>query len=320
MLFSSCEGDGQRQVLHKASGLPGEIMLVISQSHWKGAVGDSVRAELMKPFPMILQLEPTFQLIFKNPKSFSAVDRYHRNIIIVETGQDVEPGARQITDRWARGQKIYTLKAKTDEELISLWSEYSKSISKDIRTLDRERIAAYVKTIFQYEAKANLKENMGLELTMHSDFKEMKIGSQASSFLKERVQYVGGQPHDVKQGLVVYTYPYDQDSLLTPKNLNTKRNNVLGRYVKSVNHAPMTVEMRLPPTYTRVSHDSLYAIEGRGLWRMEDPIQGGTFVSLTVVDEKKGRVVTVDGYVYSPRFDKRPLLLEIEALIYSLDL
>ena len=113
-------------------------------------------------------------------------------------------------------------------------------------------------------------------------------------------------------------FHYQDILYITSKN--AKRNNVVGRLVQSVNYAPMTVEMRLPPTYTRVAHDSLYAIEGRGLWRMEDPIQGGTFVSLTVVDEENGRVVTVDGYVYSPQFDKRPLLLEIEALIYSLRL
>lgn len=295
-------------------------MLVISQDHWNGTVGDSIRAELIKPFPMILQLEPTFNVIFKSRKEFSATNRYHRNIIMVETGQDVEPEARQVTDRWALGQKIYTLQAKTDEELLALWDEYSESISKDIRTQDRKRIAAYVETVVNYDAKARLKETMDLELTMHRDFKERKIGSNASSFLKERVQYLSGRPHEVKQGLVVYTYPYDQDSLLTPENLNAKRNNVLGRLVQSANNAPMTVEMRLPPTYTRVAHDSLYAIEGRGLWRMDDPIQGGTFVSLTVVDEEKGRVVTVDGYVYSPQFDKRPLLLEIEAFIYSLDI
>ena len=239
-------------------------------------------------------------------------------IIITEIGPDVESGARQVLDRWARGQKIYTIKAKDRQEFISIWKEYAASISSDIRKLDRDRIASYVSTVVNFEANGALKETMDLQINMHRDFQAVKISAEVSSFLKERVQYLSGRPHEVKQGIVVYTYPYDRDSLLTPDNLNMKRDEVLGHLVQSVNDAPMRIEMRLPPTYIRVSHDSLYAIEGRGLWRMDDPIQGGTFVSLTVIDEKKGRVVTVDGYVYSPQFDKRPLLLEIEALIHSL--
>ena len=269
---------------------------------------------------MILQLEPTFNVIFKSPGEFNAIDRYHRNIIIAEIGPNVEPGARQVEDRWARGQKIYTFKAKDEDGFISLWNEYAESVTNDIRKLDRDRLAAYISTVVNFEAKAKLRETMDLEITMYSDFKEVKSGRNASSFLKERVQYLSGKPHEVKQGIVVYSYPYDRDSLLTPDNLNSKRDNVLGRLIKSKYNAPMKVETRLPPTYARVAHDSLYAIEGRGLWRMDSPIQGGTFISLTVVDEKKGRVVTVDGYVYSPQFDKRPLLLEIESLIYSLEL
>ncbi len=318
VVFTSCQESEERQVLNKASGLPGEIMLVITADHWNGMVGDSIKAGLMKPFPMILQLEPTFQVVFREPSDFSAIDRYHRNIIITEIGPDVEPGARQSTDRWARGQKIYTLKARDKDEFIALWGEYVESITTDIRKLDRERIADYVASVANFKANGELRENMDLEVNMHRDFNTIKLGADASSFLKERVQYLSGQPHEVKQGIVVYTYPYDRDSLLTPEKLNAKRDSVLGRMVQSVNDAPMRIETRLPPEYVRVAHDSLYAIEGRGLWRMDDPIQGGTFVSLTVVDEKNGRVVTVDGYVYSPQFDKRPLLLEMEAIIHSL--
>jgi hypothetical protein len=37
-----------------------------------------------------------------------------------------------------------------------------------------------------------------------------------------------------------------------------------------------------------------------------------------VVDEQHNRVVTVDGYVYNPGRDKRDLVRQIEALLYTL--
>jgi len=63
-----------------------------------------------------------------------------------------------------------------------------------------------------------------------------------------------------------------------------------------------------------------YTVEVRGLWRVEGDFMGGPFVSLTTVDEARNRVVTVEGYVFAPRYNKRNYLREVEAVVYSLDI
>ena len=80
----------------------------------------------------------------------------------------------------------------------------------------------------------------------------------------------------------------------------------------------MNVETLLPPEYKQIGFSGQYAIEGRGLWKFQTPIMGGPYISLTVVDEKKGRVITVDGYAFAPKFDKKDFMLDIEAIVYSL--
>ena len=57
----------------------------------------------------------------------------------------------------------------------------------------------------------------------------------------------------------------------------------------------------------------------RGLWKVQNDFMGGPFVSLTVLDPSKKRVVTVEGNVYAPKNNKRNYIRQLEAMIYSLE-
>jgi hypothetical protein len=50
---------------------------------------------------------------------------------------------------------------------------------------------------------------------------------------------------------------------------------------------------------------------------MENALMGGPFMSLTMYDEKRDRIVTVDGYVFAPYFRKMEYMREVEAILRS---
>lgn len=79
----------------------------------------------------------------------------------------------------------------------------------------------------------------------------------------------------------------------------------------------MTTEYRLQPRYEEVSFRGRFAAKMRGLWKMEGDFMGGPWTSLAWVDEARGQLVTVDGYVYAPYFGKREYLREVEAMVRS---
>jgi hypothetical protein len=60
-----------------------------------------------------------------------------------------------------------------------------------------------------------------------------------------------------------------------------------------------------------------YAIELRGLWDVENDFMGGPYVSYTFADNESEYIITVFGYVYNPNKDKRNLLRQVEAILYS---
>ena len=81
----------------------------------------------------------------------------------------------------------------------------------------------------------------------------------------------------------------------------------------------MTTEMKVPQDFTLLKYNGNDACEMRGLWKMEIDSTGGPFVSLSVLDDRHGRIVTVEGYVYAPKQNNRNYLRQVEAMIYSLE-
>jgi hypothetical protein len=69
-----------------------------------------------------------------------------------------------------------------------------------------------------------------------------------------------------------------------------------------------------------LKNNNMDVIEVRGLWDLENGFMGGPFISHSVYDAKRNRIITVDGYIYHPNLKKRVKLKQIEAIIYSMEI
>ena len=47
---------------------------------------------------------------------------------------------------------------------------------------------------------------------------------------------------------------------------------------------------------------------------------GGPFISHTRLDELHNRLITIEGFVFAPGRDKRNLLRQVEAMVYSVQM
>ncbi|HSJ69829.1 MAG TPA: DUF4837 family protein, partial [Anditalea sp.] len=61
-------------------------------------------------------------------------------------------------------------------------------------------------------------------------------------------------------------------------------------------------------------------VEMRGSWRTNNMSMGGSFLSYTVVDEERGKIYYMEGFVYYPSEAHREPLREIEAILLATDL
>ena len=63
-----------------------------------------------------------------------------------------------------------------------------------------------------------------------------------------------------------------------------------------------------------------YAVETRGLWKMQNDFMGGPFLSYTFINRATNKVITLDGYIYHPNEDKMAYIRQLEAIFFGLQI
>jgi hypothetical protein len=124
---------------------------------------------------------------------------------------------------------------------------------------------------------------------------------------------------EISQGIIVYTFPYVSDSTFTENYLVAKNDSMLEINIPGPTEGSyMAVEKQINQVLHIFDHNKNYAVEMRGLWRLENDFMGGPYIALAELDASNERIVVAFGYVYAPNKDKRNLLQQVEAMIYSL--
>jgi hypothetical protein len=60
-----------------------------------------------------------------------------------------------------------------------------------------------------------------------------------------------------------------------------------------------------------------FSIELRGLWVTNNHTMGGPFVSYSLVDQQRGLIYYIEGFAYNPGRNKREMLRELEAVLWT---
>lgn len=320
VLFSACESAEHYKLA--SSGVSGEVILVMEDRDWKSNLGEVVRSYLEKPQDGLPQPEYQFNLGQYSHKNFSNVIRYHRNIILFEQNEEwITPQIEFLQNVYATNQVVIKLMASNPEDLAALFKDESERIISLINRRERERLNDRHLAHAQRSVMDSLRIKHHINLTIPED---CMLAEDRGDFIwikRDRIRYVGGEAHDVDQGILVYTYPYVDDSTFTLDYLLDKRDSVLRVNVPGPSEGSYMATERdsmFFPVKRELELNDKFMFEIRGMYRTENDYYGGPFISLTQFDEKRGRIVTVDCYVFAPKFHKREYLREMEAVCYSL--
>ena len=121
------------------------------------------------------------------------------------------------------------------------------------------------------------------------------------------------------QGMIIYSYDFVDTMSFDRSRILSFRNSMTQEYIPGPTEGSYMVvaEEYSPIISKRTEFDKKFAIETRGLWRLEGDFMGGPFVNYTFVDEKTNKVITIDSYVYAPNAPKRDLMIQMEAIAHS---
>ncbi len=312
-LFSGCSGDGS-SLMKSVTGKPGETVVVLEKGFWVGDVGDTILHYLSQPQLCLPQEEPILNVVNVPPEAFKTFETT-RNIILTRILPSItEPSVSVKYNVWARPQVVVIVQAADESAFMKIFAEKSDLIITEILGAEKKRLMAmYSQNKFKEQAISDTLikyHNFNLNIPKGYD-----IVKDTSNFI-----WIRYESPLTSQGVFAYWYPYDSDSSFVTGKLIHKRDSILRHNVPgSVIGSYMATEKRFIIAQT-FKHNGNYSVEIRGLWKVEGDFMGGPFVSLSTLDLAGKRVLTVEGYVYSPKYNKRDYLRQVEAMVYSVSL
>lgn len=313
---NSCsDGDG-----NNTSNLPASVgslheILVVSNvdtfansSHGKALI-DVFEVEMLG----LAISEKDFVLADVPEKAFNSVLQKHSKILLLNP-KDLtvnKPNYQIIRNKWAKEQFIVRLNAANNEDLIKLIKTKGAEIKELYHEFEIQREAQRNWSKVNENFVSVLKKDFGVKMAVPKRF---RLATQNEDFLWFR-----SETPTTSEGIMVYKETYTNDSTFTYDYIVNRRNEITKKHIPGpAEGSYMAVNTIFPKTQKTISIDGAYAVETRGLWKVENYFMGGSFISYTIYNEKRNEIITIEGFVHAPNEDKRVFMIDFEGILRSL--
>lgn len=296
-----------------SQGAPYELIIVSDQPQWEGALGDTLRSIFTAPIPYLQQREPLYDILRVTNQGFKKLVTKHRNIFKTVIDPSIEtPQIALQYDLNATPQIVLTLQGASEEAITQYVSENREKVIESLERAERERAIKYGEEFNVKSLEALIEKKFNFEMKIPKGY---NLRAEGDDYLWISYEYP-----TASQGLIIYSYPANQGmASLRPEKLIEARNRFTAKIPGPADGSYMTTFAEYTPDSKFYDLDGRIWCELRGLWEVEGDFMGGPFVSYSTYDEEHDQVVTIDGYVYSPKLGKRNFIRGIEHLIYNVE-
>lgn len=299
--------------LPSVSGNKYEILVVMDLPQWKAPAGRSLVALLDSDIEGLPQPEPNMKINRCNRIDFNDMLKPARNILLTQISNKVsKPKVIYTTNKWAQPQSIVYIQTPNDSAFVSTIKTYGANILDFFLRTERERQIEFNKTMINANAKKEIEKKFGIQIDITTGINK--------SIKKKDFYWITNDNANVRQDIVIYSYPYTDRKMFTKEYILAKRDSIMKENLPGeFDGSYMGTEYKYyPPTFKVVSVNKEYCAEVRGLWKMKNgSAMGGPFVSHTRLDEINHRVITIEGFVFAPGAKKGNPMRQLEAIIYS---
>jgi len=301
-----------------AGGKPYEMIVSVEDPAWNSEVRDTIEAIFQAPVEMINQYEPMYDVRRVKQSSMKDLIIRHRNILII----DIDPRLTEAksvaqVDPYASPQLIITVSAPDNKSMAEYLGDNRAELQNVFGIQERNRAVSYNKGYGNPRLEKRIEELFGVKMNIPATF-EMKTDNG------QNFMWFGQEYPVASQGVVIYSYPYMGQEDFEPENMIKRRNEFVSgipgpRYpdVESYMITSQIPEAMPVVRYLRIN-DRPWA-EMRGFWDVHNDHMGGPFVSYSTLVPETGSVLTIEGYVYSPKNLKRNYLRQLEHLVYTVE-
>jgi len=315
LALPACQGNRNRMPnLHSSIGMSNEIVVVMNLAEWDKPMGERLFKELTHPIPALPQSEPSMRVSKSSPEQFTSFMRYVRNILIVKIDAHLYTKVSKSIEKnkWANQQEVITLKAPSAELIEQYLSLHELEIVNHFNEIELQRRTKLYDKIHSTEVKNKLNQKFNIQLLVPQDMKKFVE--------KKDFFWMSNQANRGESDILVYSIPYTSQDQFKEEYLITLRDSVVHLIPGSFPQSHMTTEKRFMLQSKVIKVNKAYAVEMRGLWKMNGDKMGGPFVCRFVLDEPNQRILAVEGFIYAPESRKANYIKRIEASIRTLRL
>lgn len=296
----------------RATGIAYEVIVVMDKAAWDGLAGIVIKEELTSPVPYLPQAESSMRYTYVRPDLFDGLLKHVRNILIINIDANAYTKATLLkeSNKWAKGQAVLYLNAPDAESIEFFLNKNRRVIVEYFNKEEMKRSQAFLRQTYSPVVMDSVQEKFDIRLYAPSDIKSAKAGEDFLWFSNDAA--VG------RMDLIVYTFPFVDDSTFTLNYLVAKRDSFLKENIPGVFPGSyMSTEKRVVD-YSATTMNGKYCGILRGLWRMEGgDMMGGPFVSYARVDAPNKRVIVTEGFVFEPSKEKRNYIRRLEAALQT---
>jgi len=259
---------------------------------------------------MLPQSEKSFTLIPVANSSFLPIMQKHRNILLISiSGEFTETKLTISRDLWAMPQIVLNAVGPDIHSIAKILTEKRETMMNLYEQAELERQSKNVTAFSDTTVHRKIKERFDVSLHVPSGYYTIMRNDADFMWLETQTKHNS-------VGILIYTYPFVDDSTFTVKYLVDKRDAILKEKVPGARDSSwMTTTRVFMPELTIKKYKNLQYGELRGLWELVNDYMGGPFISRSYIDETKRRIVTVEGYVYAPRDSKRDDIRRVSGII-----
>lgn len=314
-LLTACSEQPRISKKDRSAGGTSEILVVTqNDEQWNGMIGDSIKHYFLDYQYGLPQPEAQNDLAHINVKGFSDMFKKHKCILEVEINPNMEKAQAETAENlWAAPQRYVKITAPNSTAWVELFESQKDVYKLWFDKVERERIMSVFRPSVDNNIVNTIAKKMGFTLTVPQGF---FIAKNEPDFM-----WIRKELERSSACILIYQTPYQDTVQFGVNSLVAMRNMMLQKYIPGpLEGSYMTTETEFVPPLVHYVPDfpAGYAVEMRGMWKVENDFMGGPFVSYTFADSRTGQLVTVEGYYYEPNQKKRDQLLQLEAILYSL--
>jgi hypothetical protein len=221
-------------------------------------------------------------------------------------------------DEFAVGQEVVYLFGNNEDMLIRNLRENKKQLQNLFLTRERERLGKVLLNRKSGIASAKSREKMGIKLNLPASYQFVQ---EDDNFLWFRQPTPRADRADIS--MFFYQMDYTDEDQVFPEKIIELRNNITKTRIfadPANRDSYLVTETQVPPAFNNTTVNGNYAIEMKGAWRTNNMSMGGSFLSYTVIDEERGKIYYMEGFVYYPNEAHREPLREIETILLATEL